>query len=319
MRASSGSSKTSTIDRLPPAKRCIYCNEPTHIGRRLGDDYVIPRIIGGVIELPQATCRECKEKIRWSEQFCLRQLLGPAQYQPGPPIAGGKGPKSLPIEYFTGDHWEMRRVTVPETRSMILPFFAEPGVLRGQVPTHRRLAYDFWERKPHQKLSTRAPRTSERDGRRSSASIFDETRFALWIAKIAHGFTAISRDNFRSLVPLLPDLIRREHSPWPLAYLIGGEDHIADVGPTHSLELFQVDAPIGRLIGVRVRLFGNFGTPTYLAITGALPATYRRMKQLLFVRSEACVVDAVAALRQPNTVPPRSISNNRPSLTWSAP
>lgn len=164
---------------------------------------------------------------------------------------------------------------------MTLPFFAQPGAIIGQVPTNRRLVYDFWVRKPNPELSPKVVATLENEGRQSLAMMFDETRFALWIAKIAHGYTATFRNVFRNLVLLLPDLIRREHSPWPLAYFIGGEDHIADAGPAHSLELFHVDASVGRLLGVRVRLFGNYGTPTYLAITGASPATFRRMKQLL--------------------------------------
>ena len=52
---------------LPPANICIYCQSKDHDGSH---EHIVPEGLNGRMELPNATCAECKVKIN-------RQVEGP--------------------------------------------------------------------------------------------------------------------------------------------------------------------------------------------------------------------------------------------------
>jgi hypothetical protein len=64
--------------RLKPVKRCIYCDATEYaegMSRPLGREHVVPEGVGGTLELPESSCRDCEGKTSAIEGATLRHSL----------------------------------------------------------------------------------------------------------------------------------------------------------------------------------------------------------------------------------------------------
>ncbi|MGX9143678.1 hypothetical protein [Mesorhizobium sp. 128a] len=103
-------------------------------------------------------------------------------------------------------------------------------------------------------------------GRTYQGALIGE-RFALLLAKIAHGYATAERADMDKFNPVLPDTILRESTAPPLPYLIGGAPKLIPASTEmHELGLARGVTKFGVTWIVPIRLFGAFDAPSYQVV-----------------------------------------------------
>jgi len=261
-----------------PVGNCIYCGS-TH---DLTIEHVIPYGIGGKVELPESSCRECARITSNFEHTCLRTMYGPLRLLYGMPSRRKKKrPSTLPlkIKRTATEEWSYTEVDQGKYPFLILfPYFTAPLILaKKPVLENRGAATDrFWIRgaspayvfKDLLENLTRELRVY---------SIMPEAtahvpEFCQMLAKIAYSY-AVGELGYGSFEPyLLPGILKSELSDCD-SYIGSLEK---DEPPSASLhELSLGESMRSNQIVVRVRLLSKLGTPTYFVVVGRKKANNR--------------------------------------------
>lgn len=112
----------------------------------------------------------------------------------------------------------------------------------------------------------------------TSPSSIRNDKFALLLAKIAHGYAVAECGSEVDFVPILKEILERGTTGAPLhSYLIGGESKVEPPSSQlHELGIIRRENSKYSLRVVRIRLFAKFGAPTYYVVVSALPRNQRR-------------------------------------------
>jgi hypothetical protein len=261
----------------PPMGRCIYCGVTRYSDERetLAIEHIIPEALNGEMIIPEASCGFCEGRINYYEQFCMKATFGPLRY-----LAGFKTkrpnerPQTLPIKLLINDEWVTRDIPAEHAPVMMfMPLFDQPDIFSGRAPEDRNIyTKQFWHCPLMSPETNQFLRRAGATKGRSYEAKLDGIRFALLLAKIAHGFAMAERGSLDGFRPVLSDLVLRRPAPWPLAYFVGGITELEPATSTsHELGLYVAEAPSGTVTMVRVRLFSDLGAPTYYVVAGVDP------------------------------------------------
>lgn len=248
-----------------PVGQCIYCRRSVYSeadqSRRLGDEHIIPRQLGGKLILPEASCQLHENMTSGFE------TKNTALYEPGRAHLGITGRKSRKtrsrLPAIVGDEPGMKALIPKSDHPGILMGFQFdfPGILLGRDPGG--------ELSGRIQVAPAVPNLNERL-RKSGALRFklgngvSAVDFRRMLAKIGHAFTAaeLGLDGWS---PLLLDAIsgeRLDYLPWLVGSAVGTEDEAAQ---DHEIKF--VDFGPG-LIVVRVRLFACRGLTSHYVVSG---------------------------------------------------
>jgi hypothetical protein len=121
-----------------PVGRCIYCNGDGKLGR-LTLEHVIPESLGGMLELPEASCQECQAITSAFEGDNAGNLFRPIRRQfkmPSKPRGSKRKEKRAQETFSLVIDGVSRRVPVKEYPGFLMSFvFSLPTALLGISPT----------------------------------------------------------------------------------------------------------------------------------------------------------------------------------------
>lgn len=247
--------------KYDPVGKCIYCGSLIYSKaaphRTLAEEHIIPLGLVGLYVLPEASCRECETITGRQDSKLLRGPLWACRTHLLLPTRRPKErPKELPV-WVDG---EKKMVKIEEYPAFlmfpkfppprILNFFAPPTLgVRGKVFSYDREALEH--RYGVHKFEWPA---------------LDSLVVQRVIAKIAHSY-AVAKLGIDGFVPCLTHFIRDESAKGLLNLIGCVQDDEPETEHMHSLSIMGEVGDLG-LVVVRVRLFGNFKMPTYLAVVG---------------------------------------------------
>lgn len=255
----------------PSVGMCIYCGSDND----LTIEHVIPFGLGGKIELPDSSCRECAKITSDFEHTCLRTMYGPLRLlYDMPSRRKKKRPIVLPLKVkrMPDDEWTYTEVEQEKYPFLILfPYFNVPLILsKPPLPKNRGAATDkFW-------IRGASPGYVFNDLLESLCqelrvcSVMPEAKgsvaeFCQLLAKIAYSY-AVAELGYNNFEPyLLPGIIKAELSDCD-SYIGSLEK---DEPPSELLhELSMGEKMQSKNIIVRLRLLAKLGTPTYFVVVG---------------------------------------------------
>jgi hypothetical protein len=255
-----------------PVGRCIYCGNTTG----LSVEHVIPYGLGGRIELPESSCRECSKLTSTFEHTSLRTMYGPLRLLYDlPSRRRKKRPKALPlkIKRTAKDDWSYTEIEQEKYPFLVLfPYLSMPKILSKSTDLKcRGAATDrFWIRgaSPSYVFKDLMEQLVHELG---VYSIMPEAKaqvheFCQMLAKIAHAFAVaeLGVDTFRPF--LIPYIVRSDLSDCDK--FIGGREE-DEVVSSELHELSLIRSPDHKFVVVRIRLLARLSTPTYFLLVGA--------------------------------------------------
>jgi len=250
---------------------CIYCGS----AHELTLEHIIPYALGGKLELPEASCRECAKITSSFEHTCLRTMYGPLRLLYDMPSRRKKKRPStllLKIKRTATEEWSYMEVEQEKYPFLILfPYFTAPLLLVKPLSHENQGAATdrFW-------IRGASPAYVFNDLLESLTrelrvhSIMPEAKshvaeFCQLLAKIAYSY-AVAELGYGSFEPyLLPGILRAELADCD-SYVGSLDKDEAPSALLHELSLGETTR--GDKIVVRVRLLSKLGTPTYFVVVG---------------------------------------------------
>ena len=261
--------------RYPPAGKCIYCGTDG-APNRLSDEHIIPESLGGMIVLPNASCKACADVTSAMEGQTASRLFRPIRRQLRFPSKGrGRARRDAreKEQFVIKIRGRKRHISATEYPGLLVSFvFPLPTILLGIEP-------DFSSFTGGVSLAT-LPEFGERlnllrarYGENIEFPIFGSAEaVGRLLAKIGHCYAVaeIGIDHFR---PYLLGIIR-DQDPMLLRHVVGSAEGNAPTGA--DLHEISVLSPDGfgdpKLIIVRVHLFANVdGMAVHYVVAGERP------------------------------------------------
>lgn len=258
--------------KYDPVGRCIYCGGDGS-PRGLTLEHIIPESIGGMLELPEASCHECQVITSAFEGENAGKLFRPIRRQfKMPSKQRGKKRKAERAKetFLVVIDGVKRYVAADEYPGLLMSFvFPLPTVLLGIPPTGDSFAGgislgtlpEFGERL--NALRAKYGNKVEFPTRGSAEAV------GRLLAKIAHAYAAaeIGLDNFK---PYLLGIIRNQ-DPYLLSHLVGSAVGTPPVSEDlHEIEILPAEGlGTGKLIAVKIHLFSNYqGMTAHYVVAG---------------------------------------------------
>jgi len=257
-----------TIDRenprriFPPHGSCIYCGAKTD----LTTEHIIPESLGGLLEMPEASCATCASITTKFEQRFARNMYWPLRLKLG--IKGKrhrrkKRPTHWNVCVDDGMTSQTFPVAIDDLPTMYYTVEMPPhGIVVGHLPS---------DSNPEMKILFKVNREElERFGKQMDAGqwqithFFDWDAFNLQLAKIAHGITVAACGSI-GLELLLPKIIFGKAKTY--SHFIGGI-----VGPSsfqNELTLFIKPLNREQYVSCYITLL-NGKLPTYEVISARI-------------------------------------------------
>jgi hypothetical protein len=255
--------------RLYPAVGCcIYCGRrPPEVTLHL--EHIIAESLGGMLELPAASCGDCARETHAYEGKCAGRLFAPIRAQLNFP---SKRTLKDRIKKFTMTFDGVRRkIHQDEYPGMVISFVnGLPGILVGAMPTEHysggvavATLPDFGERLNHLKAKFGAREVSFNPE-------FEIAHLGRMLAKIAHAY-AVAELGYGAFRPGLLEIILGRH-PMYISHFVGGirGQPIPMGTDLHEIEIDQTGLGGGRYVVVRIQLFANRKLPEYYVVAGEL-------------------------------------------------
>lgn len=248
---------------FPPVGHCIYCGERTP---PLTSEHIFPHALGGKIELPDSSCRQCATITSQFEQTVTRGMLGNFRVKFNAPTRRRKQrPKVLPLNVLKGE--DVQRIDLEPSKhpgSFVLPVLSLPRLLSGTPNSarHQKMGVWTWPRQ----MELPALKIAGTDGFRVGTVHIDA--FTRFIAKMAHSYTTAARGH-QSFVPLLLPLILGQTNDY--ADFIGGRARKKQPSLDNSDIAFQTLTIEREGIGYvccEIEIFPDIKGPTYVAVVG---------------------------------------------------
>jgi SEC-C motif len=263
--------------RYPPVGRCIYCDADTYepgTSRRLGDEHIIPEGLGGHLLLPEASCKACEAITSGFEGQCLQRGFGPMRLYLNMPSKRPKDrPTTLPVivnSTPTQDGvWaevpvHMYPVMVPAFQYNRPVMLGGPGIGTGYdtIKFHCLLSPLDLDRRVE--VIRRHLNVDRVQLRWDLAWCWQVLRM---VAKIAHGYLSAEVGHGKFSPLLLPSILHND--PKEITRFVGQLDEKEDRSVSgHSIGRGIVRIEDRNYHVVRLRLFGAYGLPEYVAVTG---------------------------------------------------
>ena len=252
---------------------CIYCGSKDRLTR----EHIIPYSAGGRWVLPDASCGGCAAVTGAFEGELSRTILGPLRMLYNMPTRRPKDrPTQLPlkVKYSTSTDWEVAYVDRRICPFLVgLPLYPMPDALTGTVTEGNRGAETsniwirgggFWQdREAHLQWLCNALGASEV----MPTATLNTEPFCLTLAKIAHSFT-VAELGVGAFDPFLPGMIRHRDLSNRAEFIGGGSGNELPSNHLHELAFDVAVSTNPNVIGVRIRLLGILGTPTYHVAVG---------------------------------------------------
>lgn len=258
---------------FPAVGQCIYCGASEYaLGstRRLADEHIIPLGIGGKFVLPEASCQKCERITGRIESIALNNhLLGPRRHlrlRGRTPTS--KTPKELPVFVPRGGKDEKVMIPVEDHPSALFLFQL------GNPPVIDRLN-GIWVEPPTpvgiftKWFNFKADILAEKYGiSQWTPPAMDYYVFCRMLAKIGHAY-AIAKLGTGSFHPTLTtSILEGSLDSARVIPFVGGTVAAPAELALHTLEDGTIHVAGLDLVGVKIRLFAQFGAPTYLVVVG---------------------------------------------------
>ena len=258
---------TTTAKTYDPVERCIYCGRSEPEVPRLTIEHIIPYSLGGLWELPAASCDGCANQTKQFEQIVARDCLKPFRAK-----HRFKSRRKMPTEFplriqqHDGVYKDIPVSADHHHGTITLWGFPPPRILLGlaeeKSPTHQGKPWTF-------------PSTEELynfhkpyGGKGFTGSPFNFAAMARLVAKIAHSYV-VAEVGYDNLEPMLRPIILGESDNY--FWLVGGEfDPPPMVDELHTVNWETCRIEDTSYIFCRVRLFSCLGSPVYYAVVGKL-------------------------------------------------
>jgi hypothetical protein len=257
----------------PPVGRCIYHVDGEHVGP-LTREHVIPESLGGMLELPEASCNACQSVTSAVEGYNAARLFRPLRRQFNLPSKsrGRARREAREKEQFAIVVNGIRRyVPAEEYPGLIVSFvFPMPTIFLGVPPD---IQHDFAgggvtvSTLPEFGDRLNALRAKYGNDVKFVTAAGAET-VARLLAKIGHAYAA-AEIGYRRFRPYLLGIIRNQ-DPRLMHHLIG----TAMGDPPKGDDLHEINIlPPGafgdrKLIVVKIQLFANLGLPVHYIVAG---------------------------------------------------
>lgn len=172
---------------LPSADQCIYCGAQDDGST----EHIIPRSLGGVIELPRATCNSCKDEIRPFEARIARKTYLEQRVAHGIKVSKKKeAPTKAPIRVrHRGKVW--KKILVPLDKSPIVHVVPHFKFFEGHRPSIDSKAYVEMKAVQHPDCDKRCQEIMKQHGYFQVSANTGEIKprdFARLLWKMAYGF-----------------------------------------------------------------------------------------------------------------------------------
>ncbi len=227
--------------------------------------------LGGTLLLPEASCQICEKLTSGYDTHCAEQFIGKNREHLGLRARRRNRPRSqIAVERQIGEGY-VQRATVPLSdhfAGLVMFNFGFPGVLV-DLPQTEVFLGEIVIRSLHPDPERRSRRTGQVSI--VSRGGFHAPIFGRMLAKVGHSF-AVAELGLDAFDPVLPDLIR-QNGPQYLAHYIGGSLGEEEPKSTnrHEISISTYNNINGDdYIVVRIRLFSNYGMPTYYVVVGKL-------------------------------------------------
>lgn len=254
-----------------PVGHCIYCGK----AGELTVEHVIPYGLGGRIELPESSCRECCRLTSNFEHTCLRTMYGPLRLLYDLPTRRkNKRPKTLrlKVKRRPTDDWTYLDVEQDKYPFLILfPYFSMPKADTEEIESEFRGAVTnrLWIRgaSPSYNFKNLLERLTIE---LRVHSIMPEAKtqveeFCQMLAKIGYSFAVgeLGVDAFKPF--LIPHILHKKLDDCDR--FIGSLSK-EEKASNNLHEISIVDTEKEDLVTVRIRLLAKLETPTYYVIVG---------------------------------------------------
>jgi hypothetical protein len=240
-----------------PVNRCIYCGA-TEV--KLTNEHILMYALGGREVLPKASCRPCAVVTGQIEQFVARDMWGGFRVMSGMQSRNNKkkAVTNYPLIVQALDEIP-RRILIPVKEmpgALVFPKLPLPVFLTGQ-------AFDTYDA-----IGTifNADELHKYAGQRMHLPPINLQLFARFLAKIAHAF-ATAELGIGNFTPLLSEVILGRH-PQPSHFIGSLNADLPAEENTYRMTLIDFPYESHTYKAVTLRLFGMFGMPEYIVITG---------------------------------------------------
>lgn len=254
---------------IGPIGRCIYGEN--HSTLNLSREHVIPVGLGGGIILRGASCPDCRRITAGFEATCLQDNWGMHRAHVRMPTRRPKKrPTHAKILVIENGREEPKVVPLSEhPHALLMPEFdGLPAAISGSdIPLKIKMLA----------ISNRAE-LQRRSAIHTTGSVAVDVRYDIpavlrLLAKIAHGvmFAAYDTSHIR---PLLLNIILKGDvgNAW---HLIGNAEPLEPALPSGAISgLHKIRLQVARMVSgsfriiVSIRLFAEFGAPTYAVVAG---------------------------------------------------
>jgi hypothetical protein len=239
----------------PPVGGCIYCSNAA-----TSKEHIIPRSLGGMLLLPDASCSACAGITHAFEGQCADKLFSPIRRQFGLPSRSGKrrnkDPKSAVLDGVS--------TIIPDGDfpGIIIGFaFDLPGIL-GLGPPAKAEFTGKVSIGMLPEFGNRMNRLGANEIKFVSTGI-TTLMFGRMLAKIAHAYAIAEMG--RSFKPLLLEIIKNPDEKF-IGHLVGGG--FGPLGAGDDLHEISIDPFFQRYVVVQIRLFADRSLPTYWVVAG---------------------------------------------------
>lgn len=256
-----------------PIGECIYCGAADYAlgsSRKLADEHIIPLGIGGTFILPEASCQSCERITGRTESIALNNhMMGPRRHLG---LRGrtrpSKVPKELPVFVPRPGGDEKLMIAVEDhPAALFLLQLDNPPVLdrlRGRwlEPPQPLGVFTRWFNYKEEVLCAKYGVTEW------ATPALDLYVFCRMLAKIGHAY-AVAKLGLGSFHPVLTASILEvdRDSARVVPFVGGGQPTPADQA-LHTLREGTVTLAGVTFVVVEVRLFAQFGAPTYIVVVG---------------------------------------------------
>ncbi len=247
--------------RYPDVGRCIYCEEPP-----TGEEHIVPRNLGGMLILPVASCTACGSVTGAIEGHIADGFYKPVRRQfsfPRRKRKQAQAPQSLDLD---GQPTLLEDKDFP---GLLVAFnFHPPSILKLGPPATEHMGAgidvkilpEFGDRLNRVRGSRRA------DQVKFVGSNLDTTLFGRFLCKIAHSY-AVAELGLGGFRPYLLEIIKDPNATF-IGEFVGGAMMLDNPGADlHEVWLDSFFEKTGHVV-VCVRLFSNYGLPTYWVVVG---------------------------------------------------
>jgi hypothetical protein len=274
------------VSEYSPIRKCIYCDETIYshdpLIRKypLGAEHIIAEGLGGTLELPEASCQECETATgAMVEGDVLGRTMKAIRVHLRLKKSGsGPHPKVLPLTATI--FGEEKTIQMPtEDYPIVFCMFAyAPPNIDASDGMPRVVSAALIRMKHDEKM------LFHKYGIGAFATAYlDNVMMCRMLAKIGHAL-AVAEIGTGNFSPLLTDLIRKG-TDRHLMRFIGGASKSVAIPPNtlHYLALGYQKIKEKTYVVAHVRLFANYGGPTYAVVVGeSLESPRTRLKRIFF-------------------------------------